>query len=515
MKYNALWCTGLTMVLMMFLCSCGDNNANSGEKNTSGEINALQKQNETQNPSPEEIFKELKTLVEYSRAPADTKPYVAEYLYNFATKNYLIRETLKFNECTLVSEKIWRAETSTRPVDLTTPTGKQSIISSAWKMNLDEVDAQKTDALRSSKIVLVRGAVFDHLQTYDKNGGWYKSEDLELIPVFNRNFWNPNTKYARQTVESSQQRSGDFELGVAYPEDQKEIHEAFDKLVRACQRPDVIEQIARHQPIIDAEEARIMAEVTANIVSEGLNLAGAAKLAVTETFAEQGKFPSVGNNSDANVAYGLPFEYQIVSKYVKGIAALNSGVLRITYNDNLGGEPSANGRTILLKPTMRNNQIIDWDCSGGSMPAEYRPQSCRKAEEATGNSMDTTPATHQRNIPNVASTESIEHKVLTLPRDELMAKGEQVYNKICAACHQAGGVGIPGVFPAIAGSKIAIGDKAAHINIVVHGKLGTAMQAFNEQLSEVDLASVITYERNAFGNKAGDMVQPADVVTAK
>jgi cytochrome c oxidase subunit 2 len=103
----------------------------------------------------------------------------------------------------------------------------------------------------------------------------------------------------------------------------------------------------------------------------------------------------------------------------------------------------------------------------------------------------------------------------TLSKDDLMAKGEQVYNKICAACHQATGQGIPGVFPAIAGSKIATGDKAAHINIVVHGKSGTAMQAFGEQLNAVDLAAVITYERNAFGNDAGDVVQPSDVAAVK
>jgi len=103
----------------------------------------------------------------------------------------------------------------------------------------------------------------------------------------------------------------------------------------------------------------------------------------------------------------------------------------------------------------------------------------------------------------------------TLTKDELMTKGEAVYNKICAACHQATGQGIPGVFPAIAGSKIATGDKAAHLNIVVHGKTGTAMQAFGEQLNAVDLAAVITYERNAFGNNTGDMVQPSDIAAAK
>ena len=103
----------------------------------------------------------------------------------------------------------------------------------------------------------------------------------------------------------------------------------------------------------------------------------------------------------------------------------------------------------------------------------------------------------------------------TLTMDELMARGEAAYNTSCAACHQANGAGIPGVFPAIACGPIATGDVAAHINIVVNGKAGTAMQAFGEQLSAVDLAAIITYERNGFGNNVGDMVQPADVVAAK
>jgi cytochrome c oxidase subunit 2 len=103
----------------------------------------------------------------------------------------------------------------------------------------------------------------------------------------------------------------------------------------------------------------------------------------------------------------------------------------------------------------------------------------------------------------------------TLSKDELMAKGEKVYNTICVACHQAGGAGIPGVFPALKGSKIATGPIADHLHIVLHGKPGTAMQAFGEQLNAVDLAAVITYERNAFGNNTGDVIQPSDVAAAK
>lgn len=98
---------------------------------------------------------------------------------------------------------------------------------------------------------------------------------------------------------------------------------------------------------------------------------------------------------------------------------------------------------------------------------------------------------------------------------ELIAKGEAVHKTSCAACHGATGAGIPGVFPAITGSAIATGDAKAHINIVLNGKAGTAMQAFGSQLSNADIAAVITYQRNALGNSVGDIVQPTAVKAAR
>lgn len=98
--------------------------------------------------------------------------------------------------------------------------------------------------------------------------------------------------------------------------------------------------------------------------------------------------------------------------------------------------------------------------------------------------------------------------------DELMAQGKTVYDSACVACHQPTGEGLPGVFPGLKGSAIATGDPAAHLHIVLFGKAGTAMQAFGKQLSAKELAAVITYERNAWGNSTGDMVQPADVAAA-
>jgi len=99
--------------------------------------------------------------------------------------------------------------------------------------------------------------------------------------------------------------------------------------------------------------------------------------------------------------------------------------------------------------------------------------------------------------------------------DELMERGKTVYGTYCVACHQANGQGIPPAFPALAGGVIATGPVEGHIDRVLHGKPGTAMQAFGLQLNDVDLAAVITYERNAFGNDKGDFVQPKQIKAAR
>ncbi len=103
----------------------------------------------------------------------------------------------------------------------------------------------------------------------------------------------------------------------------------------------------------------------------------------------------------------------------------------------------------------------------------------------------------------------------TWTKDELMARGKEVYGKFCAACHQANGQGVPGAFPALKGSKVATGPVKDHIAVVLNGRPGTAMAAFGPQLSDADIAAVVTYERNAWGNDTGDVVQPADVAAAR
>ena len=111
--------------------------------------------------------------------------------------------------------------------------------------------------------------------------------------------------------------------------------------------------------------------------------------------------------------------------------------------------------------------------------------------------------------------QELELVAMTMEQDELMSLGKKVYEKSCAACHQVNGEGLPGVFPGLKDSPIAIGDVGKHIEVVVNGVPGTAMQAFGKQLGLKELAAVITYERNAWGNDTGDLVQAKDVVAVQ
>ena len=103
----------------------------------------------------------------------------------------------------------------------------------------------------------------------------------------------------------------------------------------------------------------------------------------------------------------------------------------------------------------------------------------------------------------------------TFDQAELIARGEKVYAANCAACHQADGMGLPGVFLPINGSKVATGPIDSHIDVVLNGRPGTAMVAFGEQLSDADIAAVVTYQRNAWDNKTGDAAQPAQIAAAR
>jgi len=108
----------------------------------------------------------------------------------------------------------------------------------------------------------------------------------------------------------------------------------------------------------------------------------------------------------------------------------------------------------------------------------------------------------------LAKTSVDEARPFTLA--ELKALGETVYAAHCVACHQANGRGVPPAFPPLDGSRVVLGPKGAQIDVLLHGRPQTAMQAF-AQLNNVELAAVVTFTRNNWGNQTGDAVQPAEV----
>ena len=108
-------------------------------------------------------------------------------------------------------------------------------------------------------------------------------------------------------------------------------------------------------------------------------------------------------------------------------------------------------------------------------------------------------------------------------KEELMKEGEALYGSHCAVCHKPDGGGMPPAFPALVGSKLTVGPVKDHIDIVLNGRTGTAMQAFGAQLNDAEIASIVTYERNAWGNddkakygdNSGGIVQPKEVAQAR
>lgn len=98
---------------------------------------------------------------------------------------------------------------------------------------------------------------------------------------------------------------------------------------------------------------------------------------------------------------------------------------------------------------------------------------------------------------------------------ELVSRGEKVYAANCVACHQADGRGVPGAFPALVASPLVTGPKAPHLAVVFHGRPGTAMPGFGKQLSDIDVAAVVTYERNTWQNHTGDTLQPREVAALR
>ena len=114
--------------------------------------------------------------------------------------------------------------------------------------------------------------------------------------------------------------------------------------------------------------------------------------------------------------------------------------------------------------------------------------------------------------PIVAAPAEAENKVFTMA--EAMEKGEKIYAANCVACHQPNGKGMPPAFPSLAGSKTVLGSSDQQIHVLLNGRPGTAMQSF-ARLSNSDIAAVITFTKNSFGNSVGKVIQPAEIKSAR
>ena len=115
----------------------------------------------------------------------------------------------------------------------------------------------------------------------------------------------------------------------------------------------------------------------------------------------------------------------------------------------------------------------------------------------------------------LASETAVADRNKTWAMDELMSIGESVYIEHCATCHQPNGAGKGGKYPALDGSEITTGNVADHLDRVMNGQADTEMQAWAPQLSDLDIAAVMTYERNSWSNNAADIVQPMTVFEAR
>ena len=115
----------------------------------------------------------------------------------------------------------------------------------------------------------------------------------------------------------------------------------------------------------------------------------------------------------------------------------------------------------------------------------------------------------------LASGQAVADRAKTWTLAELMDIGQTVFIDNCATCHESDGSGQGSTYPALAGGEIPTGPLPAHIERVMNGAVDTEMQSWAPQLSDLDIASVITYERNAFGNNLGDIIQPLTIYEAR
>ena len=103
-------------------------------------------------------------------------------------------------------------------------------------------------------------------------------------------------------------------------------------------------------------------------------------------------------------------------------------------------------------------------------------------------------------------------KVWTLA--ELTQKGEKIYTANCQACHQANGKGMGPIKPLDGAAVVLDADKTKQIKVLLNGQNNLAMPSW-KQLSDTEIAAVISFTKNNWSNKTGQLVQPADVHAAR
>lgn len=105
---------------------------------------------------------------------------------------------------------------------------------------------------------------------------------------------------------------------------------------------------------------------------------------------------------------------------------------------------------------------------------------------------------------------------VVMPRDALLTLGKQKYEQFCSACHRPDGMGIPPMYPALKGSSVATGSPISrHLDIILNGVAGSAMQPYKDQLTDEEIAAIASYERNAWDNNTNDVIQAAEVAAQR
>ena len=174
---------------------------------------------------------------------------------------------------------------------------------------------------------------------------------------------------------------------------------------------------------------------------------------------------------------------------------------------------------------MRNLVVLSFLLSaacGGGEKAPAIPAVEPVAAEVTSQAAPAVEAVPEA-LPDLAAMSEVDRTAW------LMKRGEQAYAQgatggiACTTCHQADGNGVSGAFPPLAGQKDHMGDCVKHAGIVIHGLNGEIIvngQKYNGVMmpqgavADVDIAAVITYERQSWGNNFGACL-PSDVAKAR